>query len=182
MKLLDFQLNINEHTTDYTTIEKYLTKRDQSVIVPISEIIEKNFLAELYVEYETDNDGIGTINITSYDVKTVMDWVQENNPDVYALIPPFKVEHFEALARQMKASSHLTYQVVDDNSDRGYEFGSNPEPDDFVPELDTAEESIAIIKANGFYCELHCYPHTPIGFWNFYGLDFQSLLDHVTKD
>ena len=182
MKLLDFQLTTKQNTTDYTTVEKYLAKRDKSIIVPVSEIIEKDFLAELYIEYETANDGIGTIDIASYDVKTLMDWVQENNPDLYVLIPPFKVDHFEALGRHMKASSHLSYRIVDDDCHYGYEFGPDPEPDDFVPKLNTAEESIAAIKAKGFYCELHCYPHTPIGFWNFYGTDFQSLLDHVTEE
>lgn len=186
MKLLDFQLNVNEHTTDYTTVEKYLAKRNSSMIVPASEIIEKDFLAELYIQYETDAFGTGTIDIVSYDVKTLMDWVQENNPDLYALIPSFKVDQFEALARQMKASSHLSYNLIEKDvtgpEDLEYVFGTEPETDDFVPQMQSVNQSLCEIIKNGFYCELHCYPHTPIGFWNFYGLDFQSLLDHVTEE
>ncbi|QYN80060.1 hypothetical protein PQD71_gp167 [Kosakonia phage Kc263] len=182
MKLLEFRLATKENTTDYTTVEKYLAKRDKSVIVPVSEIIEKDFLAELRIEYETDTCGIGNIDIASYDVQTLMQWVKENNPELYELIPPFRIDQFEEIAKLCKAGSYLDYNVIDETSDRGTVLDCETEPDDFVPERCSVEESLEMIKANGSYCTIQCYPHTPIGFWVYYGIDFQSLLDHVVED
>lgn len=79
-------------------------------------------------------------------------------------------------------TSSLTYQVVNPNESLEYQFGAEPEPDDFIPEHETVEESVKEIIDKGFYTEIHCYPNSPVGFWNYYGTDFQSLLDHVVKD
>jgi len=182
MKLLEFRLATKENTTDYITVEKYLAKRKVSTIVPVSEIIEKDFLAELYIQYESVNGVETTLDIASYDVKTLMAWVKENHPDLYVLIPPFNVEQFEEIANSCKSSSYLEYIIIDETSDRGTVFDQETEPNDFVPERPTVEESLETIKANGFYCGIQYYPHTPIGFCAYYGNDFQSLIDHVIKD
>ncbi|KAB3419301.1 hypothetical protein F9Z84_07295 [Escherichia coli] len=184
MKLLQFELMTKENTTDYTTVENYLDQLGKSIITSASKIIEEDFIAELYVAYEQDDLEIGHIAIASHDVKNLMDWLKGNVPAVYAIIPPFDVEQFEKLAHEMKSSSHLSFRTFDPTDDLKFEFGDmdDLEPDDFVPECKTVQESIDAIKAAGHYCEIHCYPRTPVAFWNFYGIDFQSILDHATKD
>ena len=184
MKLLEFRLATKENTTDYTTVEKYLDQLGKSIITSASKIIEEDFIAELYVAYEQDDLEIGHIAIASYDVKTLMGWIKGNVPAVYDIIPPFNVEQFERLVHEMKSSSHLSFRTFEPTDDLEFEFGemADLETDDFVPECKTVQESIDAIKKMGHYCEIHCYPRTPVAFWNYYGVDFQSLLDHVVED
>lgn len=181
MKLISFDLVTKENTTDYETVEKYSLKSTKTKIVPVEKIIEKDFIAELTIEYENNGTEFN-FSIMSYDVGTLMEWVKKNHPDLYELIPSFRIDQFQYIADNMKSSSYLLYQVIDENSDRGTVLDQdNLEPDDFIPQQETVEMSFAEISKKGFYTELHCYPNTPIGFWNFYGTDFQSLLDHIVN-
>lgn len=181
MKLNYFYLVAKDHTTEYTTVELYARKSTKKKIVPLEEIIENNMVVELTIKFEKDGKE-EDIRIISFNTETLMAWVKENHPDVYALIPPFRIDQFEFLANEMKSSSGLSYTANDPEYALEYQFGPEPEADDFIPERDTVEESIKEIAEKGFYTELHCYPNTPVGFWNYYGTDFQSLLDHVIKD
>lgn len=180
MKLIHFYLVTKENTTDYETVEKYSLKSTKTKIVPVDKIIEKDFIAELTIEYE-NNGTESNIGIMSYDVETLMEWVKKNHPDLYELIPPFRIDQFQFIADNAKSSSALSYESIVSKDSLEYQFGSGPETDDFVPEQETVEISIEEISKKGFYTELHCYPDTPVGFWNFYGTDFQSLLDHIVK-
>ena len=54
MKLISFDLVTKENTTDYETVEKYSLKSTKTKIVPVEKIIEKDFIAELTIEYENN--------------------------------------------------------------------------------------------------------------------------------
>lgn len=181
MKLNYLHLVAKDNTTEYTTVEQYAQRSPKEKIVPVKEIIEKNMVVELTIKFEKDGNE-EDIRILSSNTESLMNWVKENHPGLYELIPPFRIDQFDFIANDMKSSSGLYYTIVDPKYSLEDSFGPEPEPDDFIPERDTVEESIAEIAKKGCYTEIHCYPNSPVGFWNYYGTDFQSLLDHVVKD
>ena len=181
MKLNYLHLVAKDHTTEYTTVELYARKSPKKKIVSVEEIIEKNMVVELTINFEKDGKE-EDIRIMSFNTESLMNWVKENHPDLYELIPSFRIDQFDFIANSMKSSSGLTYTAVDPEHPLEHQFGPEPEPDDFIPERDTVEESIAEISAKGCYTEIHCYPNSPVGFWNYYGTDFQSLLSHIVTD
>jgi hypothetical protein len=183
MKLNYFYLVAKDHTNEYTTLELFVRKSTKKKIVPVEEIIRKNMLVELTIKFEKDGKE-EDIRIMSFNTESLMNWVKENYPDLYELIPSFDFDKFDFIANEMVCSSSLSYTEAPKEhlEDLEHQFGSTPEAEDFIPERDTVEASIAEIAAKGFYTEIHCYPDTPVGFWNYYGTDFQSLLDHVVKD
>ena len=181
MRLDYFEIITKDNTTCYTTVEEHLKKTFIHIKLNEDKAIANDFIAQLHVEWHAD--GVeGNVRVASHDVASLMDWLKETHPEVYALVPEFKIDQFQYLAESMKSSSHLTYTPVEPDQEIEHEFGVYPEPDDFIPEVKTVKEAFTAIKANGFYTELHCYPNSPVGFWNFYGLNFQSLLDHVIED
>lgn len=181
MELDYFDITTKDNTTCYDTVENHFKKTFFHVKLNEATAIANNFVAQMRVEWK--GDGVeGDIRVASHDVASLIEWLKENHPEVHALVPEFRIDQFQALAEEMKSTSHLTYSAVGPDQDMEFEFGPDPEPDDFIPEMETVEESIAAIKANGFYTELHCYPNSPVGFWNFYGLDFKSLINHIVKD
>lgn len=181
MKLDYLEITTKDNTTCYTTVEKHLKETFFHIKLNEDKAIANDFVAQLRVEWVAD--GVeGNVRIASHDVASLMDWLKETHPEVHALVPEFKIDQFQRLAENMKSSSHLTYSAVESDQEMEYEFGVDPEPDDFIPEVETVEEAFISIRANGFYTELHCYPNSPVGFWNYYGLNFQSLLDHIGED
>lgn len=181
MKLKYFSITTKDNTTCYDTVAAHIAKTHYHVKLNGDKAIANDFIAEMEVMW--DADGVeGKIRVASHDVASLMEWLKENHPEIHELVPPFRIDQFQFLAEEMKSSSHLTYMAVTPDQDMEYEFGVDPEPDDFVPERESVEESLAAIKANGFYTGLQCYPRTPVGFWSYYGLDFQSLFDHVIED
>lgn len=181
MKIIRFEIISKDNTTFYNTVPQHLDKATYQVILNKEKAINLDFLTELKIDYEIDGD-VKRICVVSCDVSSLMEWLKENHPDIHALVPLFRVDMLQVLAEKMKSSSGLIYNAVTPDQDLDYQFGSEPEPDDFVPELDTVEESVETIRKNGFYTELYGYPETPVGYWNFYGLDFESLLNKVIKD
>lgn len=181
MKLEYFDIRTKDHTTCYDGIKGHFDKTFFHVILNKEKAIEIDFIAELRVSWV--GDGVeGDIRVASHDVASLMEWLKENHPEVHELVPPFRIDVFQELAEQMKSSSHLTYTPVEPDQDLECEFGVDPDTDDFVPECETVEESWQAILKNGFYTELHCYPNSPVGFWHYYGLDFESLFDHILKE
>lgn len=181
MKLEFFGITTKENTTCYDTVAKHIAKTFYHYKLNGDKAIELDFIAELEVMW-TVGDEKHEVKVMSHDVASLIEWLKENHPDVHAVIPPFRIDVFQALAEQMKSSSYLTYTAIDPDKELEYEFGCDPDTDDFVPEKESVEESLNAIKAKGFYTCLQCYPNTPIGFWHFYGLDFESLFDHVLEE
>lgn len=182
MKLLELRLDTKENTSVYQTAKKYAEEATSVKIVPVAEIVEKDFIAELTVEYEANGEKL-KFDVMSYDVASLMSWMKENHPELHEQVPGFRIDKFQALADRAVSSSCLRYQALSNTEcPIEYEFGFDPGADDFIPELNTVKESVDLIVKQGFYTELRVYPDTPNGFWNFYGLDFDSLLDHVVKD
>lgn len=185
MKLEYFSITTKDNTTCYDTVAAHLAKTHYHVKLNGDKAIANDFIAEMEVMW--DGDGVeGDIRVMSHDVASLMEWLKENHPEVHELIPPFRIDVFQALAEKMKSSSSLIYSAINDSvkepEDLEYEFGPEPETDDFVPEMQSVNQSLREIIKQGFYTELHCYPNNPCGFWNFYGLDFQSLFDHIVKN
>lgn len=181
MKIIRFEILTKDNTTCYDTVQHHLAKTTYQAMLNKEKAIDLDFLAELKVDYEI-NGVIEQICVGSCDVSSLMEWLKENHPGIHALVPSFRIDMFQALADKMGSSSGLIYTAVEPDQDLEYQFGCFPDPDDFVPELDTVEESVEAIRKNGFYTELYGYPDTPVGFWGFYGLDFQSLLNHVITE
>lgn len=181
MKLIEFVLSTKDNVDFYESVETHLSETVLYLLVPRQEIIEKDFLVKLLIKWLDENGEVQGITVGHNSVGELMKWVEETHNEVYKLIPPFNVEQFEELANEMKASSEISYRWVTETEEFDSGFWNEPEPADFVPELPTAKESIDNIIKNGFYTKIQCYPNTPIGFFVFYGNDFQSLLDHVNK-
>ncbi|QBZ70829.1 hypothetical protein pETSU_248 [Edwardsiella phage pEt-SU] len=181
MKLEYFGITTKENTTCYDTVAAHIAKTFYHVKLNGDKAIANDFIAEMRVQWHAD--GIeGDIRVMSHDVASLMEWLKDNHPEVHVLVPPFRIDVFQELANQMKSSSHLTYQAVAPDQEMEYEFGVEPDTDDFVPERASVEESLEAIKANGFYTGLQCYPNTPVGFWSFYGLDFESLFNQILEE
>lgn len=181
MKLINFYLITKDNTTDYISVEEYVHRSAEEKIIPIEAIVQKDFVAELQIEFMKD-DVLSNIGIISNDVESLMNWVKENHQDVYNLIPGFRIDQFQFIADKMKSSSVLAYNTCEPGMPLDHQFGSEPDHYDFIPLRDSLEDSIKEIEEKGFYTEIQCYPDTPIGFWKYYGTDFQSLLDHLVKD
>lgn len=181
MKLKYFNITTKDNTTCYYTVKDHFDKTFFHVVLNKEKAIEIDFVAEMHIDWYAD--GVESkLRVASHDIASLMEWLKENHPEIHELVPPFRIDQFQFLAEGMKSSSHLTYMAVAPDQDMEFEFGVLPETDDFVPERESVEESFTAIKANGFYTGLQCYPNTPVGFWSFYGLDFQSLFDHVIED
>jgi len=181
MKLIEFRLETKDNTTVYESAEQHVKESSCIAIVPRAEIIEKDFVAAIFIKYEKNGEKLNII-IMSYDAESLMTWLKEHHPDVYELVPSFRMDKFVFLANKMVSGSYLTYRALPTECPLEYEFGIDPEADDFVPEKETVEESIKEIVEKGFYTSLRIYPDTPVGNCVFYGTDFQSLLDHVITD
>lgn len=182
MKIIEFVLSAKDNVDLYESVEKYLSDTDLYYLVPKQAIIEKDFFVKLLVVWTDKNEENQGIVVGHNSVIDVIQWFKETHEEVYNLLPHLNVEEFEELAKEMKASSEISLQSVDDCEDFEEGFFNEPDPDDFVPELPTARESMVNIVKNGFCTRIQCYPETPVGFFAFYGTDFQSLLDHVNKD
>ena len=182
MKIIEFVLSAKDNVDFYESVEKYLSETDPYCLVPKQEIIEKDFFVKLMVVWIDKNEEKQGIVVGHNSVIDVIQWFKETHVDVYNLLPQLNEEEFEKLAKEMKASSEISLRSVDDSEDFEESFFNEPDPDDFVPEFPTAKESMDNIVKNGFYTCIQCYPDTPVGFFVFYGTDFQSLLDHVNKE
>lgn len=185
MKLEYFNITTKDNTACYDTVAKHIATTDFDIKLNVDKAIELDFVAELRVEFH-DDEGKKDIRVCSHDVASLVEWLKDNHPEAHALVPPFRIDIFQVLAEKMKSSSHLSYTAIDDSvsepEDLEFEFGCDPETDDFVPEMQSVNQSMREIIKQGFYTELHCYPNTPGGFWNYYGLDFESLFNHITKE
>lgn len=181
LKLVNFQVLAKDNESVYGSVATHLSESTAKQIVPAKEIIEKDFAAELFMEYEKDEE-ICCIDIISYDIESLLSWVKENDPEAYKLIPVFNVAKFNFLANAAAAGTYLEYRAVEPDFDPESELSFELTTDDFVPERGTVEESINEIKARGFVAELQYYPNTPVGSCIFYGTDPQALLDHVVTD
>lgn len=185
MKLEYFDITTKDNTTCYDSVKDHIAKTYFHHKLNVEQAIANDFIAQLRFEFITD-EGKQDIRVMSHDVASLVEWLKENHPEVHALVPPFRIDVFQALAEKMKSSSHLSYTAIDDSvsepEDLEFEFGCDPETDDFVPEMQSVNQSLREIIKQGFYTELHCYPDTPGGFWNYYGLDFESLFNHILKE
>lgn len=182
MKIIEFVLSAKDNVDFYESVEKYLSDTDLYCLVPKQAIIEKDFFVKLLVVWIDKNEEKQGIVVGHNSVIDVIQWFKEAHEEVYNLLPQLNVDEFEKLAKEMKASSEISLQCVDSCEDFEEGFFNEPDPDDFVPELSTAKESMVNIVKNGFCTRIQCYPETPVGFFVFYGTDFQSLLDHVNSD
>ena len=182
MKIIEFVLSVKDNEDFYESVEEYLSDTDLYCLVPTQAIIEKDFFVKLLVVWIDKNEEKQGIVVGHNSVIDVIQWFKETHEEVYNLLPQLNVEEFEELVKEMKASSEISLQSVDSCEDFETGFWNEPEPDDFIPKLPTAKESIDNIVKNGFCTRIQCYPETPVGFFVFYGTDFQSLLDHVNKD
>lgn len=180
MKLLSFYLNAKEHTSEYRTLEEYVRRSVHSRLCDVEEILKANYIVELHIEYsEKDSPDTHVMMFSSYSTETLMDYIKENYKELYDDLPLLNCDVFDMLAKMAKASTHLSLKTVKPDEDLEFEFGDDPEVDDFIPERITVEESFDEIRINGFYTRLQCYPETPIGFWTYVGLDFTSLFNQV---
>ena len=181
MKLEYFDITTKDNTTCYDSVKDHIAKTYFHHKLNVEQAIANDFIAQLRFEVITD-EGKLDIRVMSHDVTSLVEWLKENHPEVHALVPPFRIDVFQALAEKMKSSSSLTYHRVLPDQDLEFEFGCDPDEDDFIPKPKSIEEAEANVRKNGFYTELHCYPNTPGGFWNYYGLDFESLFKHITEE
>ena len=181
MKLEYFNITTKDNTTCYDTVAKHIAQTDFDIKLNGDKAIELDFVAELRVEFH-DGKEKKDIWVCSHDVASLVEWLKDNHPEVHALVPPFRIDIFQELAEKMKSSSHLSYTAVGPDDELDHQFGCDPDEDDFIPKPESMEEAEGNVRKNGFFTELHCYPHTPGGFWNYYGLDFESLFNHILKE
>lgn len=185
MKLEYFEITTKDNTTCYDTVAKHIAKTFCHHKLNGDKAIELDFVAQMEVMW-TVGDEKHEVKVMSHDVSSLIEWLKENHPEVHVLIPPFRIDVFQELAEKMKSSSSLVYSAIHESAadpeDLRFEFGDDPDTDDFVPEKESVEESLHEIIKKGYYTCLQCYPHTPIGFWHFYGLDFESLFNHIIEE
>lgn len=178
MKLKEFRLTTKDNTSCYDKMVDYLSDRKFKILSSEQEIIDTDFIVELVLEWEEET--VKSEYVAHHSVSELMDWFKNTYPNLFKLIPEFNIKQFEQLAHEIKSSSMLEYVLLEE------EFGTNMfnplDNEDFVPVKENVQLSIDEINKKGYYTSIQCYPYTPIGFFNFYGTDFQSLLNHVTED
>lgn len=118
-------------------------------------------------------------------VKMAMELLEERYPKIHAQIPPFDSDKFECIGAACKGSSNLSYSFVpEDNDDDNilWLLPDDMDEDDYVGNFPNIAAFIAAVKEKRKVLCIHCYPHTPVGFWSYHGFDFNELMDHVIKE
>lgn len=112
--------------------------------------------------------------------------LRERYPKIHAQIPSFDPDKFEGIAAKCKGSSNLSYHAIPADMDAEdiqlCYMGGEMEPDDYVGDYPDTGAFISAVKEKQTLLWIQCYPHTPVGFWSYYGFDFNELMDHVIKE
>lgn len=191
-KVTEFTLTVNDHKDCYTTVKKYMNSqmvRHGNLLTSIEELDKADYLVVADMEHKEENQSIRVVGST---IEQVLNFFKDNHPKQYEQIPEINIKKFEFISKQCKASSSLSYQVINLADDDGVEYDDldiqyryttdNLEQNDIVGGFKTVEEFITKLREGKKVTSIHCYPDTPVGFWAFYGTDFKSLLDHVVTD
>lgn len=119
-------------------------------------------------------------------VKMAMESLRERYPKIHAQIPPFDPDKFESIGAACKGSSNLSYHAIPADMDAEdiqlCYMGGEMEPDDYVGDYPDTGAFISAVKEKQTLLWIQCYPRTPVGFWSYYGFDFNELMDHVIKE
>jgi hypothetical protein len=184
------EIEVKGHKTCYWTVEQELLREYNQKAVLISDmrvLMEKDYMARLSVYVE--GTGAPVLRVVGDSVACLMKYLEEHHSDLFKQIPTFDAETFENIAAECEASSSLTLERFSDTEEGNEELesaigflGEHIELDDFVVEYESVEDYYKEVKEKRITTVIRCYPNSPVGSWSYHGLDFQSLLDYVTKE
>lgn len=184
-KMTEFELTVKGHVCDYVTVAEYLSRYpDKQLSGDKSAMIEQDFFAQITIRRDIKI----TDTFIAPTVADVMQVFKEALPDDAAEVSAFDVDTFQKIADGNKASSTLNCWYFRD-TEEGNEYmdghltwlADELESDDYVGDYADVAAFLADVRGKRTLTELHCYPRTPVGFYNYYGLDFQSVIDESLK-
>lgn len=145
-------------------------------------MIELNSAVELRVETDAAD---GYLLIHAPTALEAMALLRERYPEIFNQVPAFDCGKFEGIAALCKCSSTLTYiHVPVDIADRKIQWylPDDLEADDYIGDYPDAEAFIKAADEKRMVAYIQCYPHTPIGFFSYYGFDINELMDRVIME
>lgn len=183
--MTEFRLSVKDHVCDYCSVDEYLERYpSKQIFGDKSQMVKQGSFAQVVILC----GGKISRTVIAPTVAEVMAVFKETSPNEYGEVPEFNPETFQKIADDNKASSALTcWYFRDTEKGNAYMEGhlewlaDELEPDDYVGEYVDANAFLAAVREKRILTELHCYPRTPVGFYNYYGLNLQSVIDESLK-
>lgn len=184
-KMTEFKLSVKDHVCDYRSVSDYLSLYTKKQIFgDMQQMVMQDYFAQIMIRRNEKIDRI----IVAPTVADVMAVFKKIMPEDYATIPEFDADAFQKIADSNKASSALSYWHFPD-TEKGNALmegmvdwlGDELESDDYVGDYVDPAAFLATVREKRVLTEIHCYPRTPVGFYNYYGIDFQSVIDECLK-
>ena len=178
--LTRFELRVKPNKDYYESVERYIGDITNKVVCsPIEEMIKQDKLVTLLFDLDGKEEPILILGISIEDALTHF---KATYPEAHAELPEINIAKFKFISDECKASSTLRFEsLITEGELCAFEHTDIDEDDLVGINADPVKFREQVIAMKGYY-EIQCYPNSPVGFWNYYGLDFKSLLDHVVED
>lgn len=187
-KLTYFCAMAKENHDHYRSVKDFLKLANPEFIFGNQDKMDKdNNVITVSLSYLNEGDTEDKhIRYIFENLQMALDYLKEHHKDLFDQIPVINIPKFEFIAKNAKCSTSLTYQYFVETDTPEYIregfFYVELDQDDIVDKTITPEQYLDKLVTNRVTTTLQCYPNTPVGFWSYYGFDFNSLLDHVIED